>query len=75
MPPKVIANTLPRVHSFAADGPFTLAFSPDRLEVHVAGHQTSDLIDRFRYSEQTDTWTATTPVTTPSSLGGIVVVP
>ena len=61
--------------SFGADGPIAIAFSPDGNEMFTSGHLTSDIIDRFGYNAQADSWMPTMSVTTPSSLGGIVVIP
>ena len=61
--------------SFAADSPVAVTFSPDGLEMFTSGHLNSDIIDRFQYDAPTDSWNATTKVTTSSSLGQILAVP
>jgi hypothetical protein len=41
----------------------------------VSGHKVSDLIYRFGYNPQNDSWTDLGTVDTGSSLGGILAVP
>jgi hypothetical protein len=68
-------NDLTVTGSFAADGPVSIAFSPDETEMFTAGHLTSDLIDRFVYDEQNDTWTPMGKLDTTQSLGGLIILP
>ena len=66
-------NDLTLKDSIPADGPVSVTFSPDAQEMFTAGHQSSDLIDRFQYSQEADSWTKTTTFTS-SSMGGIIAL-
>ena len=61
--------------SFAADGPVSIAFSPDGMEMFTSGHLTSSLIDRFVYDATGKTWTKIGMIDTTESLGGMITVP
>ena len=57
-----------------ADAPVGIAFSPDGLELFTGGHLNSDIIDRYQYNAQSDTWTPTTKFTAPASLGYFMIL-
>jgi DNA-binding beta-propeller fold protein YncE len=52
-----------------------VTLSPDGQEMFVSGHKVSDLIYRFEYHPQNDSWTDLGTVDTGSSLGGILTIP
>jgi hypothetical protein len=57
-----------------ADAPIGVAFSPDGLQMFTGGHLNSDIIDRYQYNAQSDTWTPTTKFTAPASLGYFMIL-
>lgn len=68
-------NDLTYKDSIAVNDPVSVAFSPDGQEMFVTGHATSDLIYRFQYDAQTDSWVQTAAFDANSSLGDVLVVP
>ncbi len=52
-----------------------IALSPDGQELFVSGHAVSDLIYRFEYNSQNDSWTASGTFDTGSSLLGLLAIP
>src|SRR5262249_38281491 len=61
--------------SFDAASPASIAFSPAGDEMFTAGHLTDDVIDRFRFDAQNDTWIEVGTTTTATGLGGLLVLP
>ncbi|HEX3696695.1 MAG TPA: hypothetical protein VH374_15045 [Polyangia bacterium] len=61
--------------SFDADGPVSIAVSPDGKELFTSGHLTSDLIDRFVWDATNTTWMRTEQINATTSLGGLIIVP
>ncbi len=61
--------------SISSTSPISIAFSPDGLEMFAASHDNAQVIDRFSYNSSMDTWTATTSITAPSSMGMIWMFP
>jgi DNA-binding beta-propeller fold protein YncE len=68
-------DDLTYVQAIAAQSPVGVAFSADGAEMFVSGHQTVDLLQRYTYDAQTDTWTPSGTMDLGSSLGGVVIVP
>jgi hypothetical protein len=69
------SNDLTVHDSFGADGPVSIAFSPDGTELFSSGHLTSSLIDRFVHDATGTTWMHADRTDTTQSLGGLIVVP
>ena len=67
------ADELTLKDSIPGDEPISVAFSPDGLEMFVAGHLASSTIGRFSYDKTTDKWNSTTTINGPSSMGTLLV--
>ncbi len=63
------------VDSISMNDPAAIAFNPDGQEMFVSGHRTSDIIYRFKYVPQSDTWTEEATFDAQSSLGSILTIP
>jgi len=68
-------DDLTLLDSFTMQEPVGIAFSPDGLEMFVSGHQTSDLIYRWRYVPVSDSWIETGTFDAHSSLAGVLAIP
>lgn len=74
---KIDANdNLVFVASYPADTPISIALSPSRQELYAAGHVQSDVIDRFKLTNNT-TWVENKQlqIVTNWSLGSILMFP
>jgi WD40 repeat protein len=57
-----------------ADAPVGVAFSPDGLQMFTGGHLNTDIIDRYQYNAQSDSWMPTSKFNAPASLGYFLIL-
>jgi len=68
-------NDLLLLDSANINDPAAIEFSPDGREMFVTGHRTSDVLYRFGYDHQANSWVHTGDFDAQSSLGDILMIP